>query len=164
MLYIQLIGFIAFIFVVISYQKKTREGILATQIISNTLYSAHYYLLNALGGYIITVINLARSFVFILKDKYKWLNNGIILFTFILLFTVCSIYTYQDIYSLLPLLAAIIYTVMLWQGNAEEIRISATINESLWLIYNFHVLSYAGIIGSVVIIITDLIAIIRYRK
>src|SRR5574344_28060 len=143
MLYIQLIGFIAFIFVVISYQKKTREGILATQIISNTLYSAHYYLLNALGGYIITVINLARSFVFILKDKYKWLNNGIILFTFI---------------------TAIIYTVMLWQGNAKEIRISATINESLWLIYNFHVLSYAGIIGSVVIIITDLIAIIRYRK
>ena len=56
----QIIGFIVLGITVISIQFKTKEKILMCQIIANILVAIQYFLLNALTGGVIAVINVIR--------------------------------------------------------------------------------------------------------
>lgn len=163
-MYVQLIGIIGFVFLAISFMMKKREKVLTNQVISYIFYSIHYLLLNARSGYIISVTNLVKCLFLTVKDKHKWLQNNIMLFVFVLIYVLATWYTYQDIFSILPALAAIIYTSMLWQGTIKEIRIGGIINSSLWIIYNIHVLSYVGMFSDSSILLINVIMLIRMWK
>src|SRR5574344_1473518 len=158
MLYIQLIGILGFIFLAISFTQKKKEGILANQVISYIFYSIHYLLLNAKSGYIISVTNLVKCLFLTIKDKHKFLQNNI------LLYILATYYTYQDAYSLLPVVASIIYTSMLWQGTMKEIRVGAIINAFIWVIYDIHVLSYVCMVADSIILVINAVMLSRMCK
>src|SRR5574344_528582 len=158
MLYIQLIGVLGFIFLAISFTQKKKEGILANQVISYIFYSIHYLLLNAKSGYIISVTNLVKCLFLTIKDKHKFLQNNIILYI------LATYYTYQDAYSLLPVVASIIYTSMLWQGTMKEIRVGAIINAFIWVIYDIHVLSYVCMVADSIILVINAVMLSRMCK
>lgn len=65
----QVIGGIVLILTVISIQFKTKEKILICQIIANTLIAIQYFLLNALTGGVVAIINTIRCIIFYYYKK-----------------------------------------------------------------------------------------------
>ena len=131
---------------------------------SNILNLIHYLLLGAFSGCITKLLAIFRDYFIILKEKNKKLSNSVYLIVFILLYIIATIFTYNGILSILPLVAAIIYIIFIWNGNEVIIKKTAFFCYFLWLIYNIFVLSIAGIASNIISIISTLIAIINTEK
>lgn len=160
----QIIGFIAFFFSLIAYHKKSKNKMLGSMIISNVLNLIHYLLLDAYSGCITKVLAIVRDNFIIIKDKNKKLSNNIYLILFIIIYIISGIFTYKGIISILPLIAALIYIIFIWNGRELTIRKVAFGTYFLWLIYNIFVLSIPGIISNVVSIVSTFIAILNNKK
>jgi hypothetical protein len=160
----QIIGLIAFVISLIAYHKKDKKNILNNMVISNILNLIHYLLLGAFSGCITKLLAIIRDYFIILKEKNKKLSNSVYLIVFILLYIIATIFTYNGILSILPLVAAIIYIMFIWNGNEVIIKKTAFFCYFLWLIYNIFVLSIAGIVSNIISIISTLIAIINTEK
>ena len=80
------------------------------------------------------------------------------------IYLISGIVTYQNIYSILPILAAMIYLHFVWNGNELKVKKVAFYCYFLWLIYNICVFSIAGIITNIVAIISTFIAIYNEKK
>ena len=166
MIYIvaQIIGLIAFVVSLIAYHKKDKKTILNNMVTSNILNLIHYLLLGAFSGCITKLLAIFRDYFIILKEKNKKLSNSIYLIVFIILYIIATIFTYNGILSILPLVAAIIYIIFIWNGNEVIIKKTAFFCYFLWLIYNIFVLSVAGIVSNVISILSTLIAILNAKK
>jgi len=160
----QIIGGIAFIISLTTYHKKEKNQILLTAIISNILKLIHYLLLDATSGCITKIIGILRDIVIVKKEKYKLLSSNIIFHLFIITYILISISTYKNITSLLPLLAAFIYLIPIWNGDALTVKKAAFISSFLWLIYDISILSISGIISNLVFIISIFIALNKTKK
>ena len=78
---------------------------------------------------------------------------------FIIAYIIAGIFTYNGIVSILPLTAALIYIIFIWNGKELTIKKVAFGTYFLWLIYNICVLSISGIITNILQIISTYIAI-----
>lgn len=155
----QIIGIIAFVLSLIAYHREKKEKILGNMILSNLLNLIHYLLLGAYSGCITKIIAICRDYFIILKSKNKLFSSNIFLIIFILIYIVTGILNYNSIWSVLPLLAAIIYIVPVWNGDELTIKKTAFVCYFLWLIYNIFVFSIAGIVSNVISIISTFVAI-----
>ena len=75
-----------------------------------------------------------------------------------------GILTYEAPISFLPVIAASIYTVAIYFGDAKKIRYVAVLTAFLWLVYGIYVFSIVGVLAEAIFIVNDLVAIYRYRK
>lgn len=160
----QIIGFIAFILSLIAYHKKKKKKIFQTMMIANILDIIHYILLCAYSGCITKVMALIRNEIIILKEKKQKLNNFMVLVLLMIAYIVAGIFTYKNIYSILPILAAMIYLYFVWNGNELKVKRIAFYCYFLWLVYNICVFSIAGIISNCVSIISTFIAVYNEKK
>lgn len=159
----QIIGGISFLISLTTYHKKEKKKILTTAIISNFLKLIHYILLDAYSGCITKILGILRDIIIVKKEKVKFLSSNIILLFLIFMYIIVSILTYSSIVSILPLIAALIYLIPIWNGNAIIVKKTAFISSIFWLIYDISVLSITGIISNLIFIISILIAIIKTR-
>lgn len=160
----QIIGFIAFLFSLIAYHRKDKKTILGNMIISNILNLIHYLLLNAFSGCVTKLLAIFRDYFIILKEKHPKLSNIIYLILFIIVYVIATIFAYNNILSILPLLAAMIYIICIWNGNEIKIKKAAFFCYFLWLVYNIFVLSISGIVSNVISILSTFIAILNVKK
>ena len=157
-------GICAFIISLIAYHRKEKKKILSNMVLSNILNLIHYFLLGAYSGCITKLLAIFRDYFIILKEKHSKLSNILYLFIFIMLYVVASIFTYNGILSILPLLAALIYIIFIWNGNETIIKKVAFFCYFLWLVYNIFVFSIAGIVSNIIAIISTFVAIISIKK
>lgn len=160
----QMIGLIAFLISIMSYHKKNKQVILSSVILSNILNLVHYLLLQAYSGCITKILAIFRDYFILIKDKNKKLTKKWFLLMFILFYLIALIFTYSGIFSIFPLIAAIIYMIVEWNGNELAIKRIAFICYFLWLEYNIFVFSIVGVISNVVAIISTLIALINEKN
>ena len=158
MIYIQLIGLLAFCILVLSFYKKNTVTILTYQTVANLTYSLHYFLLGGLTGAFISAISAIRNIVFI---KYK---NMIIIPIFILLYLIIIIIFYENIYSMLPMIANSCYMIFMTFNAKKHLLIGEIISASLWLFYSIFVLSYSGIITESILIISNTVQLLRLKN
>ena len=62
------------------------------------------------------------------------------------------------------MLGASIYTIVIYTGDVKKIRYAYVLSNLIWLIYNLFVFSIVGIIAQIILVISGLVAIYRYRK
>lgn len=160
----QIAGFIAFILSLIAYHQKKKGKIFQTMMIANVLDILHYILLGAYSGCITKVIALIRNEIIIVKEKNKRFNKKIVLIMLFIIYLISGIITYKNIYSILPILAAVIYLYFVWNGNELKVKRVAFYCYFLWLIYNICVFSIAGITSNFVSIISTFIAVYNEKK
>lgn len=160
----QTFGFVAFILSLIAYHKDKKEKIFKTMVLANILDVIHYLLLGAYSGCFTKIVALIRNRIIILKEKKKYLNKKIILISLYIIYLILGITTYENIYSILPIIAATIYLYFAWAGNTLRVKKVAFYCYFLWLIYNICVFSIAGIISNCVSIISTFIAVYNYKK
>ncbi len=158
---IQLIGFIGYSILAISYYRKKEKEILFLQIIAYIMFTIHYYLLNGITGAICNLIGLfALVSLYTFKDKDI---KKIIAALFIGLLIAINIVTFQNIYSLFPMVASTI-VIASFLGKSNTIRGIGVIAAICWLIYAIVYKSYIAIVFEVVTLIGVVIAYIKNRK
>ena len=158
----QVLAFIAIILAMLAYQKKRKAQILGFTIISDILFGVHYLLLNAWSGVVTKIIAITRdSYV---RHKGKQTKEIWPLILFICVYVIMAIVTFQSLLSFLPLIAALIYTIGIYNGDEQRIRIVTIISCLLWLIYNFSVHSYVGMASDLILITSSSTAYYRFKK
>ncbi len=158
----QILAVVAFILDIICMQFKKKSGILVVGIISNIMYALEYALLGAWTGAISFVIGTIRNITYFIYEKKKYKPNKIVLATFVLLIIGAGIYTWENITSLLPVIALVLWTIVSWQNNTKWMRLAEAFICVMWIIYDLFVGAYAGIITEFIILTSSIIGMYRY--
>ena len=162
---IQLIGFIAYFLLGISYFMKDKKSILLIQIFAYIGFMIHYYLLGGKTGTICNLIGLLVLIVIYIFSKNKNNNkNKILVMITIPSLVIISILTYQNIYSLFPIMATTISILSFLSDDENKIRFIGIISALLWFVYAIVYKSYAAFAFEVFTIATTTISFIKNKK
>ena len=161
---IQIIGFIAFATLMISYYLKSKKSILFLHIIAYTFFSIHYYLLAGITGAICNVIGLLALLSIYIIEKYQWKNKSFIAGLFIIILFIINILTFQNVFSIFPLIASIVVILSFMSDSEDFIRAIGVISAVCWLIYAIVYKSYISIIFEIITLVGTLIAFAKNTK
>lgn len=159
----QAVGAIGVALLALAYIQKKRSTILAYNITSAIMWTAHFLLLAAPSGAALNALSIARASALYYEGR---LNKRRIITLVLLLsaFGLASLSTWVDDTSILPLIAMTISTLALWQKNPQYIRLIMLASSPFWITYNILHGSIAGVIGECVVIISALIGLVKYRN
>ena len=155
--FIQLIGFIAWILLALSYYRKDTNHILVFQIISTILFCVHYFLLEAYSGLLICVYEVIRDYSYYKTDKDNYIFIGSVV-----VYAVSAYVTFTSILDLFPYIASMIDGFFLTKKRVIVV-LGAIVTYTLWLIYDLYAKSYSGAITDGIIILSNLYILI-FRK
>ena len=102
-MFIQLLGFLAWLMLVYSYYRENTNKILIFQILSTIMFCIHYYLLGAYSGLLICIYEVIRDYSYFKSDKDNYIFIGSVI-----VYVISSIITYASILDLFPYLASLI--------------------------------------------------------
>ena len=74
--FIQILGFVAWLLLVYSYYRENTNKILIFQILSTILFCVHYYLLGAYSGLLICIYEVIRDYSYYKTDKDNYIFIG----------------------------------------------------------------------------------------
>ena len=149
-LFIQLLGFLAWILLVLSYYRKNTNKILVFQIISTILFCVHYYLLGAYSGLLICAFEVVRDYSYYKTDKDNYIFIGSVI-----VYVVSAVVTYTTILDVFPYLASLIDGFFLTKKR-KIVVFGAIVTYVLWFIYDMYARSYSGAITDAILIISNL--------
>lgn len=161
-IFIQGVGYLALLFVILSFQNSTRVKILLFMLVGILLFVIHYALLGAWIGSLMNLIEAAMVFIAYKKETDAWAQKKFWPYVFIVIFIVAGAMTAKSIVDCLPVLAQIFGTIAVWQTNPRAIRFIMLVPRPLWFTYNLVVGSYAGMITEAFILVSVLVGIIRF--
>lgn len=156
-IFIQIIGFVAWILLALSYYRKDTNHILVFQIISTILFCLHYLLLGAYSGLLICVYEVIRDYSYYKTDKDNYIFIGSVI-----VYIISAIVTFTTILDLFPYIASMIDGFFLTKKRVIVV-LGAIVTYTLWLIYDLYAKSYSGAITDGIIIISNLYILI-FRK
>lgn len=159
----QICGVIALILTVISVQFKTKEKIVMCSVFANLVVAIQFFLLNAITGAVISVINTIRCIIFYYYKKKDKKPSLIVLLIFEIIAIVSGITSWQNICSIIPIIVTVVYTYGLWQDNVKVIRITTGLAGFGWAIYDIIVMAYVGAIQETSQLISAIIALLRNK-
>lgn len=164
----QIIGLAAVGLYLLSYQLKKRSHIVWTTCISNALYVLQYLLLGAFSGAVMDFTSTVSSFFAAKKNDppFKKHAGWLALSNMIAIIVVglVSAFIQREWIELLPIAGALFQTGGLWCNNEQTIRKFGLCSAPFWLVYNFISQAYGASLGSVIAIVSIVVAMIRYRK
>ena len=149
-LFVQGIDVVAWIILFISYYKKNTNKVLVFQLISTTLFIFHYWLLGAYSGSFICLFELLRDYLYYRTDKDKPIFLLSIPF-----YGIFSYFSYHSLFDLFPVVSSLIDGYSLTFSNKFVVVIGGFFSYFLWIIYDFFVGSYTGMITDSLIVISN---------
>ena len=157
------IGIAAVLLFVLSYQFKTRRGIILFNAGSRILYVLQYVLLGAFEGAILDIVALLVTVVS-QKKEWGWLKKHpkLTIIAANLFVVGIGLVFYQNVFSLLPIAGVLFETGALWLNKEKAIRIVSFFGAPCWLAYNLIFSAYGSAAGNIMTMISISIAILRY--
>lgn len=160
-LIIQIIGIVAMFFSVFSFQMNKHKHIMLMQIVATILFGLQYFLLGAYTGMAVDIVATVRGIIFYNRDK-KWAQGKIWIIIFAVAFIVSGIITWQNITSLLVILAMVLNTFSFSCTRPKIVRSTILISSPLMLIYNILIGSIGGVVNEICVEISSVIGLLRY--
>ena len=160
----QILGGFALLCWVMSIFLKEKKDILLTQIVANLIYSVEYSLLNVFQVASMNFCSFIRLLIYYLYEKKNKQVSKFILIIFICIIIIIGLVTYNNLFTFIPTLIAILYAYSFWQSNLLVARIIYIGCAFVWIYYNSIVGAHIGVIGNILEIIAGTIAIISYKK
>jgi len=152
----QIAMFIAMGFDFLSLQFKKREYTFLCLIVSASLISSHYFLLNKTAAGVIVFISVLRFITCYFTTNKKYL------FIFIGLNTVSLFFTYKDITDLIIYIGLIIFIIGNFQKDNRLMRKLMMGGTAIIAIYNAIIFSPMGVITEVSFLVSGVIGYYRY--
>lgn len=162
MIIAQILGIMAVIAFLLSFQFKTRRSIILVNLTSRIFYILQYIFLGAFEGAILDFIGLVSSFIARNKEKEYIANyyKGFIISINIILL-IAGILVYENIFSLFAMIGIFFEIMALFFTKEKNIRILSLISAPFWLVYNFANAAYGSAVGCVLVIVSIVIAMFR---
>lgn len=152
---------LAFFALILSICIQDRKKSLLVQAF-NCLFEAIYgFIINALTGAVLSIINFIRTFLFMQNEKISKKIYLAILFLFEGIIIANCIYTWNGLISLLPTVGSIIRTYCLWQSNMKLVRISGITTGILYGLYYSYYQSWFLVLGDILLLCTSIISIYK---
>ena len=159
----QILGAVGYSLLAYSFFKKKKKEILYIQIMAYIGFTTRYALLGALTGTICNVIGfIALILIYFLSDDEE--KKKTLVLILIPLLVVMAFLSYENIFSLFPVVACLITFNSFLSKDENKIRFIGIISAALWLIYAIIYKSYSAIIFEVITVISTTIAYIKNRK
>lgn len=159
----QIVGLLAVITFFLSYQQKTRKRILIWNFTARALYIIQYFMLGAFEGVIINIVGIACLIIAQNKET-KFIKNHLCLFVVVtsLLMIAAGLLSYRNIFSLCPILGALLHTGAFWITREKTIRQVSLIGSPFWFIYNISSKAYGSAVGDIMTLTSIITAMYRY--
>ena len=159
----QIIGVLAVITFLLSYQQKKRKNIIVWNAISRVLYILQYIILGAFEGAVLDILGAISSVAAQKKDN-EIIRKHLKLFVIgiNLLILVAGLSLYENIFSLFPIAGVILHTSAFWITDEKIIRRVSFLGSPFWFVYNIASLAYGSAIGDVLTMVSICTAIYRY--
>ncbi len=168
MLIAQIVGIAAVALYLLSFQLKKRGQLVLVTCVSNCLYVLQYCLLGAFSGAILDLLSTVSSFFAGKKNApgFQLYAKGVAVAISLLIAVAGLILAniQKSWIELLPIAGALLQTVGLWFQKEQTIRKFALAGAPFWLIYNFICQAYGAAVGSLLTMISVIVALLRYRK
>ncbi len=169
----QIIGVIAMMFNILSYQGKKPKTVITLQLCGATFFSINFLLLGAAVGGILNILAAIRALVFFFGDKLKanrisWLITFIASYisVYILNFTVFGKQptAFNLIIEILPVIGMLALNIGYRFKDSAKIRRCGLISSPAWLIYNIVAGSWGAIICESFTLISIFVGMFRHDK
>ena len=149
-IFIQLVGILAWLMLILSYYRKDTNRILVFQIIGTFLYCLHYYLLGAYSGLFICAFEVIFDYGYYKTNKDKYIY---ILSIPIRIFG--GLIGFKKIVDVFPIIASLIDGYSLTKRK-KIVVVGAIISYTLWVIYDICVMSYSGVLTDGLVVLSNL--------
>lgn len=169
----QIIGIIAMMFNILSYQGKKQRTVITMQLFGASLFAINFLMLGATIGGILNILGVIRAVVFIFKDKLKanhisWLISftATYIAVYILNFTVFGKEptVFNFIIELLPVIGMLALNIGFSLKDSAGIRKCGLVSSPAWLIYNIFAGSWGAIICETFTLFSIFIGMFRHDK
>lgn len=169
----QIIGILAMIFNIISYQQKTRSRAIAFQLGGALFFCVNFLMLGAIVGGILNAVAAVRAIVFLNREKLQanrigWLAGfvGVYLLSYILTFTAFGKEPtlVNLLVEVLPVIGMTATTISFRLTDAKAIRRYGLISSPCWLVYNIANFSIGAILCEVLSLCSIFVGILRLDK
>lgn len=152
----QVAMFIAMGFDFLSLQFKKREYTFLCLIVSASLISAHYFLLNKTAAGVIVFFSVLRFITCYFTTNKKYL------FIFIALNTFSLFFTYREIYDLIIYVGLIIFITGNFQEDNRLMRKLMMGGTSMIILYNIIIFSPMGVVAEGSFLLSNFIGYYRH--
>ena len=142
-LFAQIAGFIAMGLTILSFQFRRHSWIMAFMTASSVFWILHYVMLGLYPAVAINTMNMFRNYIYGLREK-KNINSPLIPAFFVVVAAVSVIATWENGWSVLPLLASVTATVANWQTQTKKLKLLSYPRYGLWLVYDLINRAWAG--------------------
>jgi len=159
---VQILGAITLIIFVISMQQRKKERFLLLQTAGTLLFVLQYILTGKITGVVIFIIAAIRGLVFFYYKRKNLKPSLAVLIIFLTALLVSAWLTWQNVLSVIPLIATVARTWGTWQDDMKWARRTSFAAQSLMIIYNLTASMYTGALTEVCNSVSSLIAMWRY--
>ncbi len=159
----QIIGIVAVVISFLTYQMKSKRGILAMLSGATVLFCIHYACLGAPVGLVLNIVGIIRNLCYYHNDK-KILSSKAVPIVLAGIMGVLGIVTWEDYYSAFFVVGLMLNTLAMGYFGPQNLRKSLLLTCSLIFVYNAFTFSIGGMINETVAIISAIIGLVRYRK
>lgn len=143
----QILGFFGMFGSIIAFIQKDDYKVRKFMLISSFFWGVHFYMLEAYSWLAITCISATRTSLSVKYNKNKYV------FLFVVTLALISgIYTYQEIYSLIPIVISLMWAYGFFYLSHIRLRLLMISSSSLWICYSL-------IIGSVSVFFNNVLTI-----
>lgn len=164
----QIVGVLAVLAMLLSYQQKRRRGILLLGGVSRVLCVIQYVMLGAYSGAVLDVVGALSTAIAEKKEKpfvKRYLVVIIAAVNAVILAAGITIAVQNhraiDVFAILGVLFEV---NALWLTREQHIRWVSLIGSPCWLLYNLLSGAYGVTIGNVFVIVFIIVGLIRYRN
>ena len=159
----QALGVVAVILGFINYQVKTREQVLYVHIATTICFGLHYMLIGAYAGMAMNFVGAIRNVVYYFacrngKSGRPWA------ITFSVIIGAIGVLSWEAWYSVFVVLGLIINSYAMSFSNPQNVRKSILVSSPLVLTYDAFALSFGGMVYEVVVIVSSIIGLARYKN
>ena len=161
----QVFSILCFVCFGITFFSKDQKKIRFLGILMNVFQGISYVFLGATSGWAMLLIAIVRNIVFFKLDKQEYNKSyKLLLVGLLIVISITGILTYENIFSLLPVFAIVLYSIGVWQKKPKVYKLLAIPNCVLWVIYNLSVASLVASIDEAVMLILAIIGFIGEVK
>ena len=165
------IGIVAMAMNILSYQMKSKKGIIAMQFFGTMLFSVSFFMLGAITGCLLNFIGMLRSALFLSDGKINakhpvWfvMLEASYMVSYILAFLVFgkAPTAVNFVLEFLPIVGMTATTVSFRMSEGRHIRALGLVSSPSWLVYNIFNRALGGSICEIVSLVSIVVGIMRY--
>ena len=157
------IGLIGVLCFILSFQISSNRMLFLTQGLGCLAFSVQFLLVGAYTGCLNLIVIIIRNVLLMKFKDWKWVQwKGFVAVFGAMCFAVMLI-TWAGPLSILPFLAVAVGNIGMWTNNAQKIRlVNLVCSSPAWLVYDFIVGSYSGVLNECIVLASILVSIYRY--